>query len=87
MKRLSPEALLTQDADIILIGRLSQHHPQTAPPADPADYPNLAQTAAGQKPDCLIQINVNVMESLGFGPSYAAAARDISRTAAQYLNP
>lgn len=36
MKRLSPEALLTQDADIILIGRLSQHHPQTAtPPTTP----------------------------------------------------
>lgn len=83
MKLLSPEALLTLPADAILIARLDRHFDDNASYADPAEYPDLAQSQAGKR-GCLIQINV--MESLGFGPSYADAVRDISKSLASCLN-
>ena len=83
MKLLSPEALVTLPADAILIARLGRHFDDNASLADPAEYPDLAQSQAGKR-GCLIQINV--MESLGFGSSYADAVRDISKSLASCLN-
>ena len=83
MKLLSPEALVTLPADAILIARFGRHFDDNARLADPAEYADLAQSQAGKR-GCLIQINV--MESLGFGPSYANAVRDISKTLASCLN-
>lgn len=84
MKPLSTESLLTLPADVILVAELHKNLDKTAMPASVDDLPELAHAPAAQN-GCLIRINV--MESLGFGPSYAKAVLAISDSIAACLKP
>lgn len=84
MKPLGTESLLTLPADVILVAELHKNLDTIAVPASAGDLPDLAVTPAAQN-GCLIRINV--MESLGFGPSYAEATLAISEAIAACLKP
>lgn len=84
MKPLGTESLLTLPADVILVAELHKNLEKTAVPASADDLPDLAVAPAAQN-GCLIRINV--MESLGFGPSYADATLAISEAIAACLKP
>lgn len=84
MKPLGTESLLTLPADVILVAELHKNLDKIAVPASAGDLPDLAVTPAAQN-GCLIRINV--MESLGFGPSYAEATLAISEAIAACLKP
>lgn len=84
IKPISPEALLAIPADVILVAEIGKKLEHTAESVSGEDLPDLAPSMAAQN-GCLIR--VDVMKSLGFGPSYADASLAISDEIAKCLAP
>ncbi len=76
IKQVSAESMIATDMDIIIIANHGGDKPATDKMENvTADYPNFALTKAG-KNECIFRIGS--VESLGFGPGVAAAAKEIA---------